>query len=450
MTWIEPEHHTSESMQDQTTRHFKCLTLNVLSSPVPCNRMEKERLDCLLRHIRDQNYDVVAFQELIKNPLLLDPRHVSRHNDFVRGLRAMGFSHVVSGPQPDSLLVPLDGGIAIYSKHPIVRCSTHLWKRQASWDSLASKGIVHALIEITPPPPASTHEGFTNSKPARMHVMTLHAQATHRGWEDTAGEETYQEIRREQVQQLAEVIRKEAADGESVLVLGDFNFDARNASELRIHQAELANSTGRSHPPLDVVASTFKGDHPATFAIRAETGEILEAFLTNSECPDDPECLDHVYYWPRELPNESEAANNTPGCCRTSTPRCRLEMCEYDGPCNRSGKKPTQVSDHSGWSVEMEFSWPRMASSIPKEPECMCPSEGYGSAELRQIGECKCQLCINEQTQVPRMSVMQNAMQRMIPPRRKQKLGSPAQRELPLLGCFLGVTKMIESGGVHA
>lgn len=362
----------------QPSRRFKCLTLNVLSSPVPCNRMEGERLESLLRHIREQGYDLVAFQELIRRHWY-DPYHQARHRDFVEGLRAMGYRHNVSGPEPDSALVPYDGGIAIFSKHPIVRHSTHLWQEQASWDAYASKGIVHALIEIEHPCNAMPSVTNPNTlQPARLHVMTLHAQASHVGWQNTSSSTKYDEIRLGQTRQVAEVIRTEAGDGESVLVLGDFNFDARNESELRLHQAELQRC-GRKVAPVDVVASSFEGDHPATYGLRNETGDLVEKFLTTTGTLEHEQCLDQVFYWPRESESRPQLLDGT--CDHTvvvSQVQCRRELCEYDGPANMFGKKPKLVSDHCGWSVHMDFSWPEVLPVVTKRSEFAPPHQTQG------------------------------------------------------------------------
>mmetsp|Transcript_27534 Transcript_27534/g.44199 ORF Transcript_27534/g.44199 Transcript_27534/m.44199 type:complete len:429 (-) Transcript_27534:272-1558(-) len=337
-----------------TTRPFKCFTLNVLASPVPCNRMEGERFACLVQHIREQQYDVVVFQELIKRHFY-DRKHLARYESFVGELRSLGYVHDIRGPKNESTMRPLDGGTAIFSKHPFARCSEHHWQQQASWDAWASKGILHALIDIMPPVDAMS------LPPMRMHIFTLHAQASHHGWQNTAGASKYRKVRMRQMQQLAEVIRTEAADGEPVLVMGDFNFDARQVSELHFHQAELSHGTGRSGLPIDVVAATFGGDHPATYAWRTEEGKLAEPFLTTNENAGFPQSIDHVYFWPKEadgLYRHAGTSDRQDSCITSiSAPRCNLEPCPYTGPANQDGTRPSHVSDHCGWSVASELTW---------------------------------------------------------------------------------------------
>merc|ERR1719235_727090 len=112
----------------------------------------------------------------------------------------MGFVHSISGPQPDSSFVPLDGGIALFSKHPMAYSSTHRWRRQASWDTWASKGIVHALIDVMPADKLSEKDAVS-IPPAKLHIITLHAQAAHLGWQDTAGVDLYRDVRIDQMRQ---------------------------------------------------------------------------------------------------------------------------------------------------------------------------------------------------------------------------------------------------------
>mmetsp|Transcript_99440 Transcript_99440/g.176395 ORF Transcript_99440/g.176395 Transcript_99440/m.176395 type:complete len:427 (+) Transcript_99440:62-1342(+) len=367
--WV--KHHAS--------RPFKCFTLNTLASPVPHNRMEGERLACLLQHICEQQYDVVAFQELMKRHFY-DRQHLARYEGFVEELRAMGFVHDIRGPRPESTFKPLDGGTAIFSKHPFVRCSEHHWQQQASWDALASKGILHALIDIMPPLDGLPLEDAPILLPVRLHVFTLHAQASHHGWQNTSGAEKYRKVRLRQMQQLTQVIKREAADGEPVLVLGDFNFDARQPSELRRHQAEFGQDTGRSSPPLDVVATSFDGNYPATYAWKTKDNKLAEPFLTTSQTPVFDQSIDHVYYWPKETahaPRMQDTSCFMKGHLGSiSEPRCRLEHCPYTGPANSHGKMPSHVSDHCGWSVDMDLTWSDSAcvewatTSIPAVADC--------------------------------------------------------------------------------
>lgn len=140
------------------------------------------------------------------------------------------------------------------------------------------------------------------------------------------------------MRQLADVIRTHAADGEPVLALGDFNFDACISADLADHRAELANA-GRSQPPIDVVEASF-GHHPGTFGWKTPEGELAEPFLTTTEALPDEQCLDHVYYWPPESEPASE------GAAVISDVSCSWEDCPITNPCYSKGDRPSHVSDH--------------------------------------------------------------------------------------------------------
>lgn len=349
-------------------RRFKCLTLNVLASPVPFNRMQGERLDCLLRQIAEQQYDVVAFQELQQRRW-----HGAlcwRYAAFEGVLRDLGYSQHVAGPMPG----PgnhLDGGTAIFSKHRIVASGLHPWRRQVSWDSWAAKGVVHAQIEVAPPPVHSLPHTFGSPplsllRPVRLHIFTLHAQASHSGWQNTSGEDSYRRIRIDQMKQFAEVVRSETSDGEAVLALGDFNFNARDERELLLHHQSFAHGTGRNQPPIDVLAASFNGDHPATFGDCDDAGLPLETFLTNKSGRNCKECLDHVYYWPAETSRARQWMAGLSGMV-AGTPRCSLERFPYTGPADRFGRRPTQVSDHAGWTTELQLSWPSFKTAAASQ-----------------------------------------------------------------------------------
>jgi endonuclease/exonuclease/phosphatase family metal-dependent hydrolase len=351
--------------------------------------MEKQRLHCLLDQIQKEQYDVVAFQELSERQWY--GKSSRRYVEFVESLHGLGYTHHVAGPAPQ-LKAPFDGGTAIFSRHAVVASSTHPWQKQVSWDSFASKGVVQALLEVAPPVEvveaaearAVERPGFVPMlpRPARLHVVTLHAQASHAGWQNTAGEDRYRSTRLEQMQQLAHVLREEAKDGEAVLAFGDFNFDARDLDELTLHQSRLALGTGRSKPPVDVLATTFGGDHPATFGLRDDFGRPLETFLTTRSLSATEQCLDHVYFWPAEpgaygYPHQPEGPLGlekvNPHGFVHGEPRCRLEICPYTGPASTTGERPTQVSDHFGWSVEFDLAWHlrwSLSPTIGRSDEC--------------------------------------------------------------------------------
>lgn len=313
----------------------------------------------LLERIRADGYDVVALQEL-QELGLFDREHRSRYHSFVAGLKRMGFEHQVTGPWPASPDVLLDGGIAIFSRHPFVATTRIPWRRQVSWDAWASKGVIHALVEVPPPEGASP-----GSHGVRLHVMTLHAQASHEGLLDfLQWGSGSQAARLTQMEQIAQAVREQAADGEAVLVLGDFNFDARDTLELSAHQTVLFDSErcGRPGPPVDVVLDAC-GGHPPTFGDVDEQSQPRETHLTQPLDLGSCECLDHVYFWPSCVAASCSLRGEL-GC-----PRCELAPLEVS-----CAEVPglSRVSDHVGWSVELEAEWPPHGTSPDLACQCTC------------------------------------------------------------------------------
>lgn len=323
---------------------IRVLTLNTLFSPVPFNRAEALRMEGLLACIIEGKYDVVCFQEFIESCLLgIDPDgHKSRMRKFVQKMRSIGFEYHIQGPMPCLCDAgKLDGGCVIFSKFRFVETSLVPWKRNISWDAWAHKGIVHALIEI--PAPCQGLNGEFHA--AHLHIITLHAQAEHRGWQDIKGVEAYRDVRISQMRQLAEFVNEKSTDGNAVLVLGDFNFDARNILEREKHLAEWKEQN-QAH--VDVIYDSFKC-HPPTFGAVNDDGQPIETYLTQVQCQCQNECLDHVYFWP--------GTDSFPFCtCKGEVlkPRCspdHFTTSHCDQPLL------THVSDHLGWGVDVPVKW---------------------------------------------------------------------------------------------
>lgn len=346
----EPSPHNESEVEVAGVR---ILTINALFSPVPFNKCEGLRMEKLIDLIELGKYDVVCFQELLE-AAFFDPEHQVRYNNFVTNMHRNGFCHYIMGPKPRLSRpdVLLDGGCAIFSRFPFAKTDLVPWEEQISWDSWASKGIVHAVIEV-PPPSEVLAPGATSPHSVRLHIMTLHAQATHVGWLDQYGYDAYKRVRISQMQQIAKAVKTKAADGDAVVVLGDFNFDARNCREREIHQAQFSGcSTGRCEDPVDLIVNTL-GCYPATYGDVDETGAPKEKFLTQQEALRSTECLDHVYFWPSRKPRSCS-------CCGeiVCNPTAILEPLEVSAA---SVPEMTHVSDHYGWSVHVNMEWQKSA-----------------------------------------------------------------------------------------
>lgn len=188
-----------------------------------------------------------------------------------------------------------------------------------------------------------------------IHILTMHAQTRHAGWMDLDGTEAYRQVRLRQMQQIADAIST-LSGGEAVLALGDFNFDACDATELALHRRILRQAT---HPsdPIDVFAHTF-GSHLPTFAAIDENQEPIEKFLTLSESRGNPRCLDQVYFWP--------AGTSETSWGRISGLECHLQPLEIPQKIRSlEALESTHVSDHYGVSVDIGITEAGISLPIP-------------------------------------------------------------------------------------
>eukprot|EP00746_Dinoflagellata_sp_MGD_P025680 gnl/MRDRNA2_/MRDRNA2_160451_c0_seq1.p1 gnl/MRDRNA2_/MRDRNA2_160451_c0~~gnl/MRDRNA2_/MRDRNA2_160451_c0_seq1.p1 ORF type:complete len:471 (-),score=95.38 gnl/MRDRNA2_/MRDRNA2_160451_c0_seq1:154-1566(-) len=360
---------------DGISRRLRVLTLNALCSPVPNAKLEtKGRIRALLQKIEAENYDVVCLQEFQSRTCIFgisDGEHQEAHNEFREKMRAMGFHDQICGP-PVAGNANFDGGTGLFSRYPFTSSKMVHWVDATCWDAFAAKGIVYARIEI---PPQDGRKGAAMP----MHILTMHAQARHVGWMDFDGEDAYRAIRLQQMQQIADFISSES-NGEAVLALGDFNFDARESKELAMHQKVLRSC---KHPsaPIDVVAQTY-GSYPATFGELDDKQEPIEKFLTLPENLGTPKCLDHAYFWPADISQTNQAWGLVKGL------ECMVDPMKIPSTFRSlEAMESTHISDHYGLCVDIGIidasSCPASPVSSPAQPVANPLKDLQGDLEMR-------------------------------------------------------------------
>ena len=180
-----------------------------------------ERLACL---------DIVALQETIhdrRRAELLDQLERSGSAcDKPSRLASGRMFEVVSGPDRPRSAIPglwrheqgwrlgplVDQELAIASRFPILTADQHVFRAAASEDVLAAKGVLHARIDLAGRP---------------LEVYVTHFQAG----------DAQLEVRRAQLDELAEFVRATADPSAPILVMGDFNVQS-NAAERRDDASE--------------------------------------------------------------------------------------------------------------------------------------------------------------------------------------------------------------------
>ncbi|MFF0739864.1 sphingomyelin phosphodiesterase [Streptomyces sp. NPDC004111] len=157
-----------------------------------------------------------------------------------------------------SATTPEDGGVAVYSKWPIVRKEQFVFKEACGGDWFSNKGFAYVVLDVNG---------------TKVHIVGTHLQSTDPGCK--AGEAAAK--RSAQFKQIdAFLDAKQVPAGEQVLVAGDFNVDS--------HSPEYASML--KDGGLDGAAS--RTGHPYSF-------DTKDNSIAAERYPSDPrEDLDYV------------------------------------------------------------------------------------------------------------------------------------------------------------
>jgi endonuclease/exonuclease/phosphatase family metal-dependent hydrolase len=258
-----------------------------------------------------KSYDIVCIEEAWQSGS-------SVVADFVRICRKTGFQGVLTGPRPPFLSNRILGsGLLLLSKFPIVAHDWIEFDSGSRRDRLMGKGAIYGRIEV----PACEH----------IHVIVTHLQASYMDDKDHGIDE---EVRKRQLNQVAEFIRKNVSDCAPVFLCGDLNIDGRVDEEYRILK-------GLKIEGFEMHDTLFEslGVHPVTDGA-LENGKLVDTVLT---IPDDfgiEMSLDYVFYLKRtaELGGESVVRSVT-----SEVAECKV------------ARPYPQLSDHFGVSTTIDL-----------------------------------------------------------------------------------------------
>jgi endonuclease/exonuclease/phosphatase family metal-dependent hydrolase len=125
---------------------------------------------------------------------------------FVSAMRKLGFVFIARCPSVSLFSVALtDGGTVLLSKFPILKREFISFSLMIGWDQLADTGAVYARIQTG----AGTH----------VHVVGVQCQSA------SGGVSLSRAVRFTQLRQIRSWLMRNAADGQPILVIGDFNVD---------------------------------------------------------------------------------------------------------------------------------------------------------------------------------------------------------------------------------
>jgi len=164
------------------------------------------RVDLIVEQIA--RFDIVGMQEVFGS-------FSKRRKRFIECSKQQGFKWIISAPKPPFLSTFLvDGGIMILSKYPIVENDWFRLTKGVQSDSLATKGILWAKIQLN-----------SNHPNSYIHIFNTHLQASYGG---NASNIRNDEVRLRQVKQIKEwVLEKTKKDTFPILLVGDFNVNSR-------------------------------------------------------------------------------------------------------------------------------------------------------------------------------------------------------------------------------
>lgn len=192
--------------------------------------------------------------------------------------REAGFRHVVIDPRKPFRLV--NSGLAIASKLPVLRSSTHTFQSSAGVQWWVPNGVLHAELQSAAGP---------------LHVMSTHL---HAGPRDSALLNSVSVSKRVQLGQLQElrafaqrVMAGEQTRHAPLVVAGDFNIDGADVRG-REHEVSVSDLLEYAHMERILGPSALASiGFPSTYPFPAEGGSLANpAFFGESTCVDHVVC----------------------------------------------------------------------------------------------------------------------------------------------------------------
>ena len=236
--------------------NLRILTYNLYIRPPGItargNDYKKERMKEFLDTAID-NYDVICFEELFGS-------FTSKRTKFIEKAKKHGFLYHYSSHRPMYPVYPVDGGVVILSRYPIIEKSTKIFTRGCYSDGASSKGVIHALIQV-------------NDK--KVHVFTTHTQADYYGTDEENKKSI--KVRGKQLKQCCKFIKKTVRDNFPIILCGDFNVIGE--SHLYNDLIELMRSYEFQ---VDDLLFNDKGTHPVTHALNND-GHAADNVITYKE-----------------------------------------------------------------------------------------------------------------------------------------------------------------------
>jgi len=142
----------------------------------------------------------------------------------------------------------------IMSKYPIVHSEEIVFDRGSHSDSYVTKGVLYAKVQV-----GSSY----------VHVFNTHLQASY-GYEFDFTSNPYTPIRQKQLKKLAAFVERVASDDHyPIMLMGDFNVNARVAPDDGTDSKEYTDMLdflrSPSYQVCDILREHNDGKHPVTY-----------------------------------------------------------------------------------------------------------------------------------------------------------------------------------------
>ena len=199
---------------------IRLMTWNVFMLPKPIkNSHQKVRSEYIGEYLWSSDYDVIFLQEAFSGGFR---KTVNKH--------LMGRYHYTSRLKKKKVIYPfMNPGLVAYSKYPMKDIDHVYFDKCGKADCHSSKGA--HLMEIELP------------SGKQIQIANTHMQS--------GGQEKYREIRKRQLEQIQEMMKRNKKPGVPQLLVGDLNVDAIKGNEFSSTLDALGmNSVGETFQPL--------------------------------------------------------------------------------------------------------------------------------------------------------------------------------------------------------
>eukprot|EP00520_Triparma_pacifica_P015410 CAMPEP_0118642470 /NCGR_PEP_ID=MMETSP0785-20121206/5850_1 /TAXON_ID=91992 /ORGANISM="Bolidomonas pacifica, Strain CCMP 1866" /LENGTH=352 /DNA_ID=CAMNT_0006534019 /DNA_START=374 /DNA_END=1428 /DNA_ORIENTATION=+ len=249
------------------------------------SEFKSERIDQLYSSNSMHTHDVFAVQELYGSRFWGSKYYQS----YMKGrCEEAGLKYSAFGGPPRWWML-FDSGLAIFSRHPITRSASFVFRKQSIWDYLfVSRASLYTQLDL----------GGKS-----MHVFTLHTAPSLDDMKKRTAlasllEEKIPTVRR-QGDELGDFMTRMLADNynketDKIVVMGDFNVKAGT-----LDYFHFANLFSTKFDMVDVTRKGSKGSDDdkwePTFGLVDVDGAPLERLLTSPGLRGKPQTLDFIF-----------------------------------------------------------------------------------------------------------------------------------------------------------